>query len=150
MENKKQVENQNQIKNGKEENQMTNKVVKLNETQEVTQEIKEIATTKSSNQFDLEIAQAIVNGTVKKTELSTVTELEKAKLEHEASLKFKEVEQRLELRRMELRAKEKIVKEITDAAVLVGVIAGIATTSILNTKSNNTVKLEKIKQGIID
>lgn len=147
--NRKNVENKNQ--SGKDEVKVeNNKVIQLNETQEVIQEMKEIGAAKASNSFDLEIAKAIVNGTVDKTKLRTATELEKAKLEHEANIKFKEVEERLELRRMELRAKEKIVKEITDAGVIIGIVAGITTASVLNTRSHNAVKIQKMEHGILD
>lgn len=149
----KKVENQNQNKSGKDEVKMenSNKVVKLNETQETVQEIREITSIKSNiNNFDLEIAKAIVDGTVKRTELKATNELEKAKLENEASKYFKEVEERLEMRRMELAAKHKIVKEVTDTAAILGVVGAIAACSIMNTQSNNGVKMKKMELGIID
>lgn len=149
-----QAKKQNEIqsKNGKDENQMENsKVVKLNETQEVIQEIKEVtAVVTGSNENDLEIARAIMNGTVKKTELKTATELEKAKLDHEAQLEFKKVEERLELRRMELRTKEKLWKDATDTITITGIVAAIAATSIFNTRSNNGVKIARLEQGLTD
>lgn len=152
MNNTQKNQNQNQNKgNGKDEVKVenTNKVIQMNETQEVTQELKEIAIAPVAK-FDLETAKAIVNGTVEKTKLRTVTDLEIAKLEHEANIKFKEVDERLELRRMELAAKTKIVKEITDTALIVGVVGSLATASVLNTRSNNTVKIKKMEHGILD
>lgn len=152
---KNQQQNQNQnVKNGKDEGTMTNNnnVIQLNETTEVINEIKEVkaAIAVTSNEYDLEIAKAIVAGTVDKTKLRTTTDLEKAKLDQEATLKLKEVEERLEMRRMELKTKENIWDKAMETIFWVGISGAVATTSILNTRSNNTVKIKKMEQGILD
>lgn len=149
-----QQQNQN-VKNGKDENKMvennSNKVVQLNETQEVVQEIKNVRTAAvNSNEYDLEIAKAIVAGTVDTTKLRTTTDLEKAKLEQEATLKLKEVEERLEMRRMELKTKQAIWDKGMETAFWVGISGAVAATSIMNTRSNNEVKIKRMEQGILD
>lgn len=139
--------NQNQQKNGKDDEKVTPLHQQKSETKEVMEEIKEINVHKNSNEYDLEIAKKIVDGTVKKTELKTMTEREKEKLRHEAELKHLEVDERLKMREMELNAKSRNIKNISEATIWIGGIAAVAVTSILNTKSHNNVKLEKIRQG---
>jgi hypothetical protein len=141
-------QNQNQNGNGKEGNNVTKQE---NVTKEVMQEIKEVAAAQSnSNQFDLDIATKIVDGSVKKTELTAVADVDKAKLQHEAQMKFLEVHERLEIRKMELENKLAMTKDITSTATCLGMMGAFAAMSIVKTQSSRSIQLEKIKQGIIE